>query len=294
MPDQAKLDHRNISDYIGVCFDGIDFCFVFMENHGNFRSTDLIPLDENSVSILVEALDKDDRIELVPQNIIDDFGSRSTITASLLNALWKHLRHCLNKKINRVVMLYEEWLDLFAQTTDLGSIGKAKLNSYFVSIGFPQNIDHTQALFILHTYHALFFKLLAAETILANNLLRGVPSDYCFTTSSLDMNELLDSLQKNIEESELFREVNILNFVEGSFFSWYLIQTSSRLGESIRAMMRRLTLYRFTGLRLERTRDIMRQIYQDLVPQVLRHNIGEYLAKLNMLGRMWRLEETDL
>jgi hypothetical protein len=104
MPKQAKVDNRDISDYIGVCFDVIHFCFVFMEDYGKFRSTDLVNFNENSAGILIQALDRDDRIELVPQNIVDDFGSGSVIASMLLSALWKHLQNCLAwRKISYVL-----------------------------------------------------------------------------------------------------------------------------------------------------------------------------------------------
>ena len=42
--------------------------------------------------------------------------------------------------------------------------------------------------------------------------------------------------------------------------------------------MHRLSLYRLSDLQLTRTRDVVKRIYQQLVPAVLRHNIGEYFT----------------
>src|SRR5207247_8964916 len=113
-------------------------------------------------------------------------------------------------------MLYSEWNTLFEQSTSLGEIGQSKLNVYLTAIGLPTNADPTRFLFVLHTYHALFFKLLAAEVVLTNKLILGAPSDYCFAASTRNDRELMASLHGDIEDSDLFRNVNILNFVEGT------------------------------------------------------------------------------
>src|SRR5712691_1095086 len=42
--------------------------------------------------------------------------------------------------------------------------------------------------------------------------------------------------------------------------------------------MQRLSLYKLSGLELARTRDIVKRIYQQLLPAVLRHNIGEFFT----------------
>src|SRR5436853_3243011 len=108
----------------------------------------------------------------------------------MLHALWEHLDILLSSNVNRVEMLFGEWKDLFEQSTSLGQIGQTHLRTYLrtylTSIGLPANADPTQVLFILHTYHALFFKLLAAEVVLANRLLDGIPADYCFSASALN------------------------------------------------------------------------------------------------------------
>lgn len=275
---QSKFDNRSMSDYIGVCFDGIHLAFVFIENNGYIRVTDLRQFDENSASSLVMALDKDDRIELTAENVNDDFGPNSSIAANIINELWNHFVNKTSLSYHRVEMLFIEWKDVFEQTTNLGRIGQEKLESYIKPLGLPPKADLTKVLFVLNTYHALFFKLLAAEVILANTLITGLRSDYCFGTSSLNNLDLINSLTNDIEESNLFRQSNILNFIEGTFFSWYLIDPPNSLIESLRLLMQRISLYRLSGLALGRTRDIVKRIYQELIPSPLRHSLGEYFT----------------
>lgn len=221
IPEQSRIDGRPQSDYIGVCFDGLHLGFVYVEEGRHVRVSDLRPFDERSAAVLVAALDQDDRIELTPDNVGDDFGPGSAIAEAVLGALWEHLNVSLEGGVNRVEMLFTEWTDLFQQSTSLGTIGQARLGSYLQTIGLPPGADPTRVLFVLHTYHALFFKLLAAEVVLANTLLPGIPEEYCFGAAGLADLELIASLERDIEESGLFRQAQLLNFVEGSFFAWY-------------------------------------------------------------------------
>src|SRR6266404_5265356 len=41
IPTQAANDGHSLSDYIGVCFDGLHLAFVFIETTGRIRVTDL-------------------------------------------------------------------------------------------------------------------------------------------------------------------------------------------------------------------------------------------------------------
>src|SRR5581483_12050710 len=74
------------------------------------------------------------------------------------------------------------------------------------------------------------------------------------------------------------RQANLLNFVEGSFFSWYLVGAPPRVSAALRSVLQRFSLYRLSGLQLSRTRDIVKRVYQHLVPTALRHNIGEFFT----------------
>jgi len=150
IPTQATKDGRSTSDYIGICFDGLHLAFVFIEPNKRIRVTDLLPFDEYSAGSLVQALDRDNRIELTPQNVIDDFGPNSQVASRLIFALWEHLNDSLTAKVNRIEMLYNEWKDMFEQSTNLGRIGQARLGVYLRSIGLSTDAELTHVLFVLH------------------------------------------------------------------------------------------------------------------------------------------------
>lgn len=167
---------------------------------------------------------------------------------------------------------------LFQQGAGLGAIGKSRLSAYLASIRLPADGDSTRFVFVLHTYHALFFKLLAAELVLTNKLLTGTRQDYCFRAAAMVDRQLEESLRRDIEDSDLFNQVHISNFVEAPFFSWYLVNPPGEVLDAIRFLLRQLVLYRLSGLQLTRTRDVVKRVYQLLVPKTLRHNFGEYFT----------------
>ncbi len=175
IPRQANVDGAQQHDYVGVLFDGEHLAFAFVEANGNWRTTDLRPFDDRSAGTLVLALEEDIRRELTADNIADDFGPTSAIAHGVLNALWRHLDSSLSAPPNRVQMLFAEWKDLFEQSAGLGTLGKAQLSQYLGTLGIPAGAELSRVLFVLHTYHALFFKLLAAELVLANSLLTRYP-----------------------------------------------------------------------------------------------------------------------
>ena len=278
IPNQAHKDGRSESDYIGICFDGMHLAYVSKELNGSIRVSDIQSFNEHSTKSLLLFLDQDNPIELTPQNVVNDFGPDSQIAHKLLGALWKDLDSLLTAKVRRVTMLYEEWISLFEQGTSLGAIGKLHLSAYLTSIGLPSDANLTRVLFVLHTYHALFFKLLAAEVVFVNNLVPQARASYCMSAAAMNDETLKESLDEDIENSYLFQQMGIFNFVEGSFFRWYLVNPSAELMSAIRVLLQQLNLYRLNELQLTHTRDVVKRVYQQLVPIALRHNIGEYFT----------------
>jgi 23S rRNA G2445 N2-methylase RlmL len=66
-------------------------------------------------------------------------------------------------------------------------------------------------------------------------------------------------------------------FVEEAIFSWYLdVSKSARavIAAALRDVLTELSLYRTD--KLEHSRDVLRDLYQDLVPETLRKSLGEF------------------
>jgi hypothetical protein len=83
----------------------------------------------------------------------------------------------------------------------------------------------------------------------------------------------------DVEDGGIYSKRGISNFLEGDFFRWYLEAFDSpRLEDAIRSITRILSEFEpaTTTIEPEVTRDLLKRLYQYLVPDVVRHHLGEY------------------
>jgi len=85
---------------------------------------------------------------------------------------------------------------------------------------------------------------------------------------------------ETIEDGGIFWSdpFKIRNFLEGDLLSWYLNAWNPSLEQAIRNIIARLNQYDPETMELvpDETRDILKKLYQSLVPKKLRHDLGEY------------------
>jgi hypothetical protein len=276
LPEQAARDRLPLHNYIGVAIDGTHYAFIFFEENGAHRHTALLPIDPSSLYPLLEAIERDARRPFTAENLIEDFGPGSAIAKDLAKGLWDHLAISLTdlRGSRKVQMLFKEWKKLFAQATSLGRVGKTRIDDYLLSIGLTRPLDYTRALFVLHTYNALLFKLIAADLVTAIRYKEY--SGFASYASGSPTSALRDLLNSQIEHAEVFVSNNIENFIEGTFFSWYLERPPAGLLQAIRKMLARLGLYIFPTARHAHVQDVVKAVYQNLIPEALRKNIGEF------------------
>jgi SAM-dependent methyltransferase len=83
----------------------------------------------------------------------------------------------------------------------------------------------------------------------------------------------------DIEDGGIYGRRGISNFLEGDFFQWYLNSLSSpRLLEAIREIPRALADFEpaTSYITPEITKDLLKKLYQYLIPKEVRHKLGEY------------------
>jgi type I restriction-modification system DNA methylase subunit len=119
-------------------------------------------------------------------------------------------------------------------------------------------------------------KLIAAEILtLRETSLNSSLASYLTHTSD---DELKSSLE-DIENGGIYARKGITNFLEGDFFRWYLDAFDSpELKDAIRNIARTLLEFEAatSSIEPESTRDLLKKLYQYLVPQEVRHRLGEY------------------
>ncbi len=268
--------------YIGVAIDGDHVAFAQVQD-GKIIHQPLMPFSTTSFQMVVDALRANFRRAITSENLTEDFGHLSVTGRGFMQELSNALADSLDKPENhKIKMLFEEWAALYGQAADLSIQQRKKING---SLGFdfngPACIDLPAKLFVTHTFHSLLMKLIAAEIVAAHGMASS--TSLIHELLAIDKDEvLIEALRVDVENGGFFNAVGLHGFVEEVIFSWYLDAANKKslrmsLCLAIRTLLAQLSVYRFDTIRKTgRSRDVLRDFYQDLVPEELRKSLGEF------------------
>ena len=274
----AKAEHIDESDYIGIAIDDTHLAFAQVVD-GEVTHDSLLPITQRTFGLVVQACRTCHRRAITATNLIEDFGHESVRGIALMRAMADALSAAKTRRSGtKVQMLFEEWRTLYGQVADLS---KEQLNAINGTLRFARATNRTEVserLFVVHTFNSLLMKLLAAQITAAHGLASGRTFAADLVTTDADT-EFLARIREDIEQGGFFEATGIHGFVEEAIFSWYLdAATNARhrasLSAAIRDILTDLSLYRTD--RLDHARDVLRDFYQDLVPDVLRKSLGEF------------------
>ncbi|MFZ1979310.1 MAG: N-6 DNA methylase, partial [Bacteroidota bacterium] len=212
---------------------------------------------------------------LTAENLAEVFGPQSSLAAQAVSSFADALEYWATKP--RVRVFFEEWKRLFGivygeQFTTHQAEEVAKLSElYKVS----KATDFQELLFSVHTYFVFLMKLIAAELLTISET--SFKSSFSSDLAHSDKDTLLARLD-DIENGGVYAKRGITNFLEGDFFRWYLDAFSPRLEEAIRDIARAFSDFEpaTSTISPDSSRDLLKKLYQYLVPQEVRHKLGEY------------------
>jgi type I restriction-modification system DNA methylase subunit len=274
------------SKFVGVGFDGERIFFVEYRGDKNrlktelgvndFVSIDPFEFDQNSARTFLTHLRALSRLPLSAENLAKKFGPESGIGKEAVRAFADALEYWGNQ--NRIRTFFNEWKRLFGIVYGEqfnASQGKEKDNlSKFYQVG--SETDFHELLFSLHTYFAFLMKLIAVEILTLRE--SSFSSSFSLNLAHFSDDELKNQLE-NIENGGIYIKKGITNFLEGDFFRWYTDALDyPGLKEIIREIGRTLSQFEPATSNLNPffTRDLLKKLYQYLVPKVVRHHLGEY------------------
>jgi type I restriction-modification system DNA methylase subunit len=280
--DLEKEERRKITKLFGIGFDGHWFIFVRFRNN-SWEISNPLPVTPQTTERFLRAL-----LSLAatgkafqPAYLSGDFGADSLLSGEGIKTFYKAITNSENPKAQ---VLFDEWKILF------GEVGGYDVKAFEEKIQVLAEFYHIKGkpdpsalLFSVHTYYALFMKLLAAEIM--NYFNPMFPSILSRLHQIATGEKLLRELRE-LEKGGIYRQMGITNFLEGDMFSWYLEawDTKDKKGEKIdlerviRDMIGRLDEYDPVTLSIEtgESRDLLKELYQNLFPQKIRHDLGEY------------------
>ncbi len=270
--------------FVGVGFDGEKIFFVNYVGDKKPRTK----LDENDFAIrgpydftpesartLITYLRALARLPLTAENLANRFGPKSKIAPKGVSAFVDAI---INWSNPRVEVFFKEWKRLFGIVygEQFGGGSDKKTSVLAETYGLPTESNFQVMLFCVHTYFALLMKFISAELLLLDET--GLSSSFSSRLLHCSKEDLENQL-KDIESGGIYSRRGITNFLEGDFFRWYLETLSSpRLEEAVREIARGLSEFEpaTTTIDPESSRDLLKRLYQYLVPDIVRHNLGEY------------------
>jgi len=270
---EAEVEER-YSSFLGVILcDKIAFVRYDVKNK-DWVLRGPYDLNRETVLRLIEAVRGLRRKKLAVDELLRDFGPASDLTKKAVKILYGKL---LAFKKPKTEALFNDWKRLFSQVCAYSPV---KLKGLEGEYGLKGDVDYEALLFSIHTYYAFLMKLLGAEIAYLYGAGKFLKS-YVAELEDAHMRGL-DSLRRALEELEgggvFKRLLNITNFVEGDYFSWYLEELDADVAEVLCEVAKKLADYEPATpvLEPEYARDMLKRLYQNLVPKKIRHDLGEY------------------
>lgn len=281
LSDESK--EAKLTQLVGIGFDGDQIFFVRYQDK-NSKIVDKTrfvingPYDFNPESaktflIHLRALS---RIPLTAENLSQKFGPQSELAPKTVSALATALKYWGDQ--THIRTFYNEWKRLFGiiYGDQFSGHQEEEVEELSKLYGVDKETDFQELLFSVHTYFAFLMKLISAELLTLREISFG--SSLASRLVHLSDNDLKRQLE-DIESGGIYARKGITNFLEGDFFSWYLDALESpALKDAIREIARGLSEFEPATSTLDpiSTRDLLKKLYQYLIPQEVRHRLGEY------------------
>ncbi|MGB9887122.1 MAG: N-6 DNA methylase [Moorellales bacterium] len=273
--DLHRLERHRQERLAGVVLDGSYFIFA-RYREGRWTEDDPLPVSPASTERFLRYLTSLSTEKAVtPDILISDFGENTPVARAAVTAFYQSL---VDSSSSRVRLLFAQWARQFNEVCGYAE-NSTKLNVTQLARRFGIRSSHVESMpffFALHTYYATFIKILAMQVVTYYAFPRlGVG---LAQVASYPPDKLLAYLRRNLQEGGIFREFGLKNFLEGDFFNWYLEVWDQDLASAAGRIIATLADYSLVTLDVdpEETRDLLKKLYQQIVPPTLRHNLGEY------------------
>jgi len=276
---------------VGVALDGSRLIFVrprgprstaldyyhpepaaLADGDARWSVTDPLHITRESVAQLLHYLRALAREPLTAVALARAFGPESEIGPRLVGAFYERL---IDRRSTLAETLFAEWDRIFGIVYGQDAAKEARDAQILGDLYGVKNPDLKRLFFAVHTYYALIMKLLAVEVA---SLQQGsYITSFVEEVDGLD-DDGFDRKLQALEDGSEFRRLEITNYLEGDFFRWYLSAWDDKLRSLIRDCVRRLDAFEPSSgvVRPDLARDILKHLYQYLVPKQLRHDLGEY------------------
>lgn len=298
----SKLEKKNdqdtaisqVKDYLQTLFanDGIKYNAILTDglkisyfgfNDERIEFTAFKNIEAKDIDRIIRAILTNNCKKFIPENILKDFAVNSETESISKELACKLYTKLINNPTDKTKMLFSEWESLMHLSFDDSGKGNdiEKRRSELSLIFRDHIIDPVKeykALFALQTAYAIIVKLIACKVIdkLEYDSSTKNYSDLTKVTAA----ELQNFFEK-LEDGYVYRSSNIINLLEGDFFSWYSAkeQWDADLWETIVKII--ICIDEYSSFSFEITYepvDIFKDLYMSIMPKAVRHSMGEYFT----------------
>jgi hypothetical protein len=232
-----ELGHE-LKTMFGVGLDGNYFIFVRYRDD-KWQVQDPVEVNKYSAERFLWALYNlgDSGKPFSAEYLAGDFGAEggNTIAVRGVQALYEAIIKTDNPKTQT---FFNQWRILFGEVCGYdvdNPSDKIKILAEFYGIEHRRTFRPAELLFAVHTYYALFIKLLASEIVAYFHKLTTPLQRMVQAGSSKSLLREMESL----EAGSIFRELGITNFLEGDLFAWYTSVWSEPIEQLVRGMIAR-------------------------------------------------------
>ena len=272
--EQLTPSVEDYQKYFGVVLDGCQIGFVRFRK--SWVSEGPYPVNGHTILTFLEALRGLRRKALRVESLNKDLGAGSPIAKTIVNVFYEALNRNKGHN-NKVEVLFDDWKRVFGQVC---GYSPDKIKGLEKAYGLSADeMDYERLLFAVHTYYALVMKLLAAEVAVSSG--GSYLQSYLkkFEEAYYQGQEELKNTLRDVEDGDIFSSaIGIKNFLEGDYFGWYLDVWNEQIGEAVSKLAKTLSEYEPATLEHEpeEVKDLLKRLYQYLVPKRIRHDLGEY------------------
>lgn len=254
----------------GCAFDGFWIVYVMWER-GGWREMRPVRVEPASLMPLVDTLESlATGRGLTTDNLYEDFGPENDVACMAIRALYRIFDP--GPPSGRTLAMFGQWqLDLGNASGPFSNSDLREWGELCELLGVPDAVVAApRVLFCLQTYYALVSKLVALI------ILEGA------TQSTLLVDELRSPNIREgfhrLESGALAGVIGATNLIEPGVFSWYVGERLDELDRALETMVTRASEYSAEIVEITPlvVRDVLKNLYQRLLPGSIRHRLGEF------------------
>jgi SAM-dependent methyltransferase len=272
--DLRQEHGQPLNSLFGVGLDGNYFVFVRYRDD-KWQVQDPVEVNKHSAERFLWALFNlgAKGKPFSPEYLAGDFGAEAKLAQDGIRTLYEAISSTDHPKAQ---IFFQQWRILFGEVCGYDVDNPSdKIRELAAFYGIQRRgLKPAELFFAVHTYYAIFMKLLAAEIVAFFHKLPTPLQKIMQATTSAKLKREMEDL----ESGSIFRHLNITNFLEGDLFAWYVAVWSEPIEQLIRDVVARLDAYNPGTLSEDPagSRDLLKKLYQQLFPRSVRHNLGEY------------------